>query len=302
MDLTSTKSLAGSEDQMPIPFWPKFASAEDAPNYQPTAGDDRCETCSYFRALSDGSGYCERFSFQCEPASICDDFVAAGRPKTAAAPSIMSRLTDALTSPVAKRVGISAGAGGATGGAVGAYGSGEDQTREAIRGGLAGAATGATLGLLGPAVRNIKAKDVFNKQLLQEKDTLGQVVSEGKGAQNKLKFLSEKFKAAKDARKSVAERLQAASEYKEAIKPYGTGSNARKELQVMIDGAEQAKKSLEALKNKKYVPDLVQLATPGSQLEAYGVPTLSALVGGGLGFGLSHASKEQERFRKSKMK
>lgn len=70
---------------MTLPFWPKIAAASDAPNYQPTAGDDRCGVCAYFRSLNDGSGYCEKFSFQCEPQSVCDDFVAAGNVKTSAA-------------------------------------------------------------------------------------------------------------------------------------------------------------------------------------------------------------------------
>jgi hypothetical protein len=64
----------------------KVAGAEDAPNYRPTAGDFRCETCSFFRSLSDGSGYCERFSFQAEPQSVCDEFSQAGSLKQAMSP------------------------------------------------------------------------------------------------------------------------------------------------------------------------------------------------------------------------
>jgi hypothetical protein len=73
-------------------FFPKIAGVEDAPNYGPTAGDNRCEVCSYFRATNDGSGYCEQFSFEAEPASVCDDFVAAGRMKTSSAPTVAERL------------------------------------------------------------------------------------------------------------------------------------------------------------------------------------------------------------------
>jgi hypothetical protein len=76
---------------MPIMFWPKIAGVEDAPNYRPTAGDDRCENCAYYRALNDGSGYCERFSFECEAQSVCDDYVRAGQSKTSSA-SVKTRL------------------------------------------------------------------------------------------------------------------------------------------------------------------------------------------------------------------
>lgn len=73
-------------------FFPKFAGVEDAPNYRPTAGDDRCEVCSYFRATNSGTGYCEQFSFEAEPQSVCDDFVAAGRMKTSSALTVAERL------------------------------------------------------------------------------------------------------------------------------------------------------------------------------------------------------------------
>jgi hypothetical protein len=70
---------------MPLPFWPKTAAATDAPNYRESSNEDKCETCAYYRALNDDSGYCERFSFQCNPSMVCDDFVAAGRLKSASA-------------------------------------------------------------------------------------------------------------------------------------------------------------------------------------------------------------------------
>lgn len=79
-------------DSMPLPFWPKIASAADAPNYRPTAGDARCETCSYFRALNDGGGYCEKFSFEAEPQSVCDEFTEAGRAKVASSGLLSVRI------------------------------------------------------------------------------------------------------------------------------------------------------------------------------------------------------------------
>lgn len=66
-------------------FWPKTAAATDAPNYGPSSGDNKCGTCAYSRALNDDSGYCERFSFQCDPSMVCGDFAAAGRLKAASA-------------------------------------------------------------------------------------------------------------------------------------------------------------------------------------------------------------------------
>lgn len=56
--------------------------------------------CAYFRAISDGSGYCEKFSFQCEPQSVCDDFVAAGNVKTSSA-STADRLRKLLPRGIA---------------------------------------------------------------------------------------------------------------------------------------------------------------------------------------------------------
>lgn len=67
-----------------IPFHPKFGSAEDAPNYRLAESDDKCENCAHYRNLGP-RGFCEKFSFMCQPESTCDDFRPAGVVKESAA-------------------------------------------------------------------------------------------------------------------------------------------------------------------------------------------------------------------------
>ena len=66
-----------------LPFYPKLAAESDAPGYQELAlGDERCESCSSFRALATGGGYCEQFAFHAAPEGACDDFLRVGRTRT----------------------------------------------------------------------------------------------------------------------------------------------------------------------------------------------------------------------------
>jgi len=67
-----------------ISFYPKFGAAEDAPNYRPAESEDRCETCAHFRNLGP-QGYCEKFSFMCDPEYVCDDYRPAGSVKESSA-------------------------------------------------------------------------------------------------------------------------------------------------------------------------------------------------------------------------
>jgi hypothetical protein len=151
---------------MAIPFWPKIAGVEDAPNYRPTAGDSRCETCSYFRALNSGVGYCERFSFEAEPQSVCDEFVGAGRTKVSSAPrSIMQRLKDVARNPVTGRVLLPAAVGASAGASVGMTGTGRDAPAEGLRGALMGGVAGAALGGIGPALRARAARLKFDQDI-----------------------------------------------------------------------------------------------------------------------------------------
>lgn len=59
------------------PFYPKFGAAEDAPDYRISESSDNCESCAHYRNLGN-QGYCEKFSFVCEPEYVCDDFRPAG--------------------------------------------------------------------------------------------------------------------------------------------------------------------------------------------------------------------------------
>jgi hypothetical protein len=85
------------------------------------------------------------------------------------------------------------------------------------------------------------------------------------------------------------EKLEAAGKYRSFLK----GGRKPSELDAEITDLESK------LKDSKYVPNLVEIASPGG-VERYGAPALSALMGGVFGHGLSHDSKEQNRFRKSK--
>lgn len=264
---------------MTLPFWPKIAAASDAPNYQPTAGDDRCGVCAYFRSLNDGSGYCEKFSFQCEPQSVCDDFVATGNVKTSAAP--VGRLSEFMSNPVVQRAAYSGGAGAVSGAGFGARGSGEDRLSEGAKGALIGGALGSTIGLAGPASRSMKAQRLHAEAENSLRASLKNAVDRRKT----LKQLLLEFKK----KPAGPEKLEAAGKYRTFLK----GGRKPSELNAEIADLESK------LKDSKYVPDLAAIASPGS-VERYGAPALSALMGGIFGHGLSHDSKEQNRFRKSK--
>lgn len=148
---------------MSLPFWPKLAGVEDAPNYRPTAGDSRCETCSFFRSLNDNAGYCERFSFEAEPESVCDEFSMAGKTKMSAAPaaSVAERLQRLAQNPIARKAAVTGIVGAGAGGASAAYDTGPDAKYEAARGALLGGVLGTGAGLLGPAIRAGDARKAF---------------------------------------------------------------------------------------------------------------------------------------------
>jgi hypothetical protein len=83
-----------------LPFYPKLASMSDAPGYQERApGEDNCEACSSYRALSTGGGYCEQFSFQTDPESRCDDFIRVGRTRTKLSSASGSRSSNFFKQP-----------------------------------------------------------------------------------------------------------------------------------------------------------------------------------------------------------
>jgi len=271
---------------MTLPFWPKIAAASDAPNYQPTAGDDRCGVCAYFRALNDGSGYCEKFSFQCEPQSVCDDFVAAGNVKTSSA-STVDRLRELLSNPVVQRAGISGGAGAVSGAGFGARDTGKDKASQGAKGALIGGALGTALGLVGPASRSMAAEHAYDKGIRELGKSLKDAVA-------RKKLLQEKFSAVLKARRTgIGNEVQAAvGEYKKVL----DAGMKPKALQEEINRVESV------LKNSKYEPDMKAISTPDSAKERYGAPALSALLGGAVAHGSSLDSREQNRFRKSKSK
>ena len=259
-------------------FFAKIAGVKDAPNYGPTASDDRCETCSYFRATNDGAGYCERFSFEAEPESVCDDFVAAGRMKTSSAPSVYSRLTRFAKSPTGRRVGASMAAGAVSGAGVGAFGAGEEKGFEALKGAIVGATVGGLVGGSGPAYRSmLKRKAQAASQPLVKDGfevlRLRQEMVDIKAAPKVLNSKSGSKQLVK-----LKEKID------EILKKY-PGSNNDERLKYV------AKKAAEVGGD---------FPRGASKKEVYGAPALSALVSGGLGFGLSHRSKEQEKYRRSK--
>jgi hypothetical protein len=285
---------------MAIPFWPKIAGVEDAPNYRPTAGDSRCETCSYFRALNDGVGYCERFSFEAEPQSVCDEFVGAGRTKVSSA-SITDRLKDLYNNPVARRMALSSGVGAAAGGASAARGTGEDRYREGAKGALAGGLIGGLAGGVGPLLRRSKAKKEYieegaklKERLRWEKDALSEVLD----VQKELEQLKRRALAGlKDSRLSGDEKVKRVGEYTERVR-----QNPGIDAQVSKQKG-RVQYAADVLKNRpEYTDDLKSLAEPSSNYERYGVPTLSGLVSAGLGFGISGDARLQEQFRQSKNK
>lgn len=263
-------------------FWPKIAGVEDAPNYRPTAGDDRCENCAYYRALNDGSGYCERFSFECEAQSVCDDYVRAGQSKISSA-GISARLKEFIGNPVTKRVGVSAGTGAVVGGGTGAYNSGEDRVREGAKGALVGGTAGALIGGIGPMLRSGAKKKEILKARQKDIDSLTKEISELrsilKGVQNN----------ETDSMVQLWERSGGKS-----------GRDAYDHVQQEVVSLKDMLKTLKTEKPNLSV-DPKEIAAAGNK-ERFGAPALSALVGSGLGFGVSHASKEQERYRKSRQK
>jgi hypothetical protein len=280
---------------MAIPFWPKIAGVEDAPNYRPTAGDSRCETCSYFRALTDGVGYCERFSFEAEPQSVCDEFVGAGRTKVSSA-SIADRLTGLYNNPVARRMAVSSGVGAAAGGVSSARGTGEDRYSEGARGALLGGMIGGTAGGIGPLVRRMKAQKSYAQAGEKLESTFGtekKTLSDLRDIQQEMQQLRRRAISAKrDPNLPDDERLKRIGEFQELYK-----KNPDIDEQVFLQGR-KVKEMDNTLKNRpKYKDDLKALSEPSSNYERYGVPSLSGLVSAGMGFGLSDDAREQERFR-----
>ena len=92
-----------------IPFYPKFGSAEDAPEYGPATSEDRCETCAAYRNLGQ-QGYCEKFSFMANPEYSCDDYRPAGVVKESSVKEVVEAPKGAVERKVesAKRVAESA--------------------------------------------------------------------------------------------------------------------------------------------------------------------------------------------------
>jgi len=331
-----------------IPFWPKIAGVEDAPNYRPTASDARCETCSYFRALNDGAGYCEKFSFEAEPESVCDDFLEAGRAKVA---SVTSRLSEIFKNPVTHRVGLSAGAGALAGAGVGAKGSGDDAVREGARGAAVGGIAGAVLGGIGPTSRLSKARSAFSKTVQTEmgdhkkaiSDLQKSIASYASQTEDLKKAYSSTMSQINDLmtndiqslKQSVSNSQTAYRDLRKAKGPKDQNTliakaylnehlkelrakeqqvmSLRSELQKMkkdrADILESKNEAVASVGDRRAKIEELRLLTfepnykdisDAKALERYGVPTLSGLVGAGLGFGVSHRSKEHEKFRKSK--
>jgi gas vesicle protein len=280
---------------MAIPFWPKIAGVEDAPNYRPTAGDSRCETCSYFRALNDGVGYCERFSFEAEPQSVCDEFVGAGRTKVSSA-SITDRLKDLYNNPVARRIALSSGIGAAAGGASAARGTGEDRYLEGAKGALAGGLIGGLAGGVGPLLRRSKAKKEYaeaGEKIKSMFDAEKKTLSDLRDTQQELQQSRRRAISAKrDSKLSDNEKLKRIGEFQKLYK-----NNPDIDKKVSSQSL-KVKELNTALKNRsKYKDDLESLAEPSSDYERYGAPALSGLVSAGLGFGLSDYARQQERLR-----
>jgi gas vesicle protein len=284
---------------MAIPFWPKIAGVEDAPNYRPTAGDSRCETCSYFRALNDGVGYCERFSFEAEPQSVCDEFVGAGRTKVSSA-SITDRLKDLYNNPVARRMALSSGVGAAAGGASAARGTGEDRYREGAKGALAGGLIGGLAGGVGPLLRRSKAKKEYFEEGTKLKDTLGverKTLDDLLDVQKELEQLKRRAMSGIRNNLPLDERLKRVRAFNEL---YKKNPNIGDEVTAQSGRVQNI---ADTLKNRpEYTDDLKSLAESSSNYERYGVPTLSGLVSAGLGFGISGDARLQEQFRQSKNK
>lgn len=86
-----------------IPFFPKFGSEEDAPGYGPSGSEDRCETCAHYRDLGN-KGYCEKFSFLCNPEYVCDDYRPAGTIKESQAIEKSVELTRSAAKKIEKDV------------------------------------------------------------------------------------------------------------------------------------------------------------------------------------------------------
>lgn len=291
----------GTREEVPIEYAPKTAAVEDAPNYGPTAGDSRCETCSYYRATNDGVGYCERFSFEAEPESVCDDFVAAGRMKSASAPrSVFSRLfrnpgvksavrssigglSSMASNPTARRIGISAAAGGLSGAVVAGFGTGEEKAMEALKGAAIGVAVGGLLGGMGPSAR--RAFSATEKKFVDEYTEIIRLNNELSSLFMQMKLAAGQARTKHGDRLIFNMRREFNKFYKERDKALSKypGDTAAKKLTSL-------KKMIDDLKKKQQV----------SKSETYGVPALSAAIGAGLGFGTSHSSKEQEKYRRSK--
>jgi hypothetical protein len=285
---------------MAIPFWPKIAGVEDAPNYRPTAGDSRCETCSYFRALNDGVGYCERFSFEAEPQSVCDEFVGAGRTKVSSA-SITDRLKALYNNPVARRMALSSGAGAAVGGVSAARGTGEDRYREGAKGALTGGLIGGLVGGVGPLIRRAKAKKEYAEAGEKLESMFGaekKTLSDLRDTQQELQQLRRRAISAKrDLGLSADERVKRISEFQELYK------NNPDIDEKVFSQSRKVRELGTTLKNRsEYKDDLKSLAEPSSNYERYGAPALSGLVSAGLGFGISEDAREHARFRQSQSK
>lgn len=337
-----------------LPFWPKMAGVEDAPNYRPTAGDDRCENCAYYRALNNGAGYCERFSFECEPQSVCDDFVRAGQSKMSSAPaSTLDRLKAFAANPVTRSVGINTAIGSAAGAGIGAVGSGEDAGSSAATGALAGGLAGTGIGTIGPLMRAGKISKQFGPKM---DEAIKSFDKKAPGRTLKYDFddylvkdrtartnqqISDQYVTMRNNRKNLADvekNLKMVNSRLQQIGPNPQLQNAQKALQDARDQLVNAEKSIktdiEKLRNQRLDLDRMKITTEQSRkntlarvaeerkaleeqkkkgvvydpkdlakaspLEAAAVPGLSALVGGGLGFGVSHDAKEQERFRRSR--
>jgi hypothetical protein len=169
-------------------------------------------------------------------------------------------------------------AGAVSGAGVGAFGAGEEKGFEALKGAIVGATVGGLVGGSGPAYRSMlkrKAqaasqplvKDGFEALRLREEIVSLHPTPVGPRSGRPSKKFAE-----------LQEKLE------KILKKY-PGSTNEDRLRYV------AKKAAEVGGD---------FPRGASKKEVYGAPALSALVSGGLGFGLSHRSKEQEKYRRSK--
>lgn len=194
------------------------------------------------------------------------------RDKISSAPSVLSRLKKLTGNSTARRVAASSAAGAAAGGVYGGMDTGEEKALEALKGALAGGVMGAVMGSYGPIRRSI----LDSRADKNTADGLRVL-----GIQQKIiEIIQSPIGKTPAARKKVVEL---GKDYEKILKKY-PGADNKSRLQNL----------------KKKIPEMRASSRSLAKKEIYAAPTLSSLVGAGLGFGLSHDAKEQEKYRRSK--